>query len=388
MQQRCSSGQEFAAGRCGPASLPPEYGRDFDALLPPPGSCYRVALLVPLCGAAGIWSPSCIASAQVAVNELNRRDGIDGRQVQLLLVDAAEEAAVPVDSLVSDLLQAQAIDAIVGMHISAVRQRLSKVVRQRVPFIYTPLYEGGERTPGVIAIGETPALQLGPAIGHLHSTYRFRRWAMIGNDYVWPRASHTFAKRILRNCAAPLVYERYLPFGVADMRPFVDEIRRCRADAVLVSLIGQDAVMFNRAFGDADLHRSTVRFSCAVEENVLLASGPKSLNRFYASAAYFGSLRTEANASFREKYHSTHGDHAPVLNTLGQSTYEGIHCLAALVDTHGDDWRSRAANFAARGHYRSARRLARGTTEPRPLPTYLARVTGMEFEIVKNLTRQ
>lgn len=388
MLQSSPSGRSLAAGRCGPASLPLEYGRDFDSLSPLPGSYYRVALLVPLCGAAGIWSPSCIASAQVAVTELNRRAGIDGRQVQLLLVDAAEEAVVPVDSLVSDLLEGEAIDAIVGMHISAVRQRLSKVVKQRVPFIYTPLYEGGERTPGVIAIGETPALQLGPAINYLHSTYRFRRWAMIGNDYVWPRVSHSFAKRILRARSAPLVYERYLPFGVADMRPFVEEIRRCRADAVLVSLIGQDAVTFNRACGEADLHRNTVRLSCAAEENVLLASGPKSLDRFYASAAYFGALRTEANASFRESYHAIHGDNAPVLNTLGQSTYEGVQCLASLIDAHGDEWRSRAAGVATLGHYRSARRMPRRTTDPRPLPAYLARAKGMEFEIIKDLINQ
>ena len=36
-------------------------------------SYYRVALLVPLCGSAGLWSPSCIACAQVAVEETQSR---------------------------------------------------------------------------------------------------------------------------------------------------------------------------------------------------------------------------------------------------------------------------------------------------------------------------
>ncbi len=349
---------------------------------------YRIALLVPLCGAAGIWSPSCIASAQVAVEEVNRAGGIDGRQVQLLMVDAAEEAAMPVDLIVNELIESQTIDAIVGMHISAVRQRLSRVVRQRIPFIYTPLYEGGETTPGIIAIGETPGQQLEPAIRYLQSKYRCRRWALIGNDYVWPRLSHAFAKQVLKAQSASLVYERYLPFGLADMRPFVEEIRRCRADAVLISLIGQDAVMFNRAFGKAELHRHAVRLSCAVEENGLLASGPQSLERFYASASYFGALQTEANAAFREKYHALHGDYAPLLNTLGQSTYEGIQCLAALVAAHADEWRVQGVHFASRGQYQSARRLTRTGADALPLPTYLARATGMEFEIIDTLTDQ
>ena len=54
--------------------------------------CFRIALLIPLCGSAGIWAPSCISSAQVAVAELNKANGIAGRKVQLIMIDAAMEA--------------------------------------------------------------------------------------------------------------------------------------------------------------------------------------------------------------------------------------------------------------------------------------------------------
>ena len=57
---------------------------------------YRVALLIPLCGSAGLWAPSCISSAQVAVAELNATGGISGRRVQLIMIDAALEAFEPV----------------------------------------------------------------------------------------------------------------------------------------------------------------------------------------------------------------------------------------------------------------------------------------------------
>ena len=79
----------FATGADGYPPLPFEFDRDFDSEMLHRKSYYRVALLVPLCGSAGLWSPSCIACAQVAVEELNRDGGIDGRQVQLLMVDSA-----------------------------------------------------------------------------------------------------------------------------------------------------------------------------------------------------------------------------------------------------------------------------------------------------------
>ena len=53
-------------------------------------------------------------------------------------------------------------DIIVGSHISAVRVALRKVVAGRIPYIYTPVYEGGERTPGMMAIGETPRARSAP----------------------------------------------------------------------------------------------------------------------------------------------------------------------------------------------------------------------------------
>ena len=59
----------------------------------------------------------------------------------------------------SDVVASDDADIIMGTHISAVRVALRKVVGGRIPYVYTPVYEGGERTPGVMAIGETPRAQ-------------------------------------------------------------------------------------------------------------------------------------------------------------------------------------------------------------------------------------
>ena len=264
-------------------------------------SAFRVALLIPMCGSAGIWGPSCIASAQVAAHELNRRNGIAGRDVHLVLVDSAIEAPTPVETLVRSLIESRSIDAIVGMHISAVRQRLTKVVAGRIPYVYTPLYEGGECGFGVFAIGDTPSTQLGPAMERLHREYRPRKWALIGNDYVWPRTSHRYARAKLAEMGAALVYERYLPFAARDLVGQVESLAASGADAMLISLVGQDAVDFNRIFGAMGLDRAMIRLSCAIEENGLLASGEENLKRLFCSSSYFGVLSTAENACFREK---------------------------------------------------------------------------------------
>lgn len=367
------------------ARLPLEADCASDIYSPRRKDYYRIALLVPLCGTAGLWTPSCVASAQVAVEELNRQNGIGGREVQLVMVDAAFEAARPVEEVINELIENQAIDAIVGMHISAIRQRLSRIIHQRVPFVYTPLYEGGETTPGIFAIGETPDLQLGPAIDFLERKYSVKRWALIGNDYVWPRASNAFAKQKIRSLGGELVYERYVPFGSGNMKHFLQELERSQAEAVLMSLVGQDAVMFNRMFGRMELHKKIVRMSSALEENGLLASGAESLKRLYSTSSYYGSLQTETNSAFREKYYSMHGEYAPTLNSLGQSTYEGVQYLAALIANHASDWRSLSRGGAKAITHPSARWIQSANGSEKSMPIYVACAQGIQYEVIKNV---
>ena len=355
-------------------------------LLALPGSTFRIALLIPMCGSAGIWAPSCISSAQLAVAELNDASGILGRQVELIMIDSALEAPTPVEEVINSLIEIRAIDAIVGMHISAVRQNLSKIVKQRIPYVYTPLYEGGERTKGIFAIGDTPDRQLGPALEHFSSERKIGKWALIGNDYVWPRASNGYAKGKLKELGARVSLERYLPFGISDMRRVVDELEQSDADAVLISLVGQDAVTFNRAFGETNLHRRMLRFSCAIEENGLLASGADNLKELYSAASYFGSLKTSANSSFKEKYYNMHGENAPVLNALGQSTYEGVQFLSGLLETHQDNWKQKSSVSTPAIEYCSVRRQADNDAAFLETPIYLAQANGVLFDIIKKLS--
>ena len=103
-----------------------------------------------------------------------------------------------------------------GSHISAVRVALRKVTRNRIPYIYTPVYEGGERTPGVMAIGETPRCQSRPAIDWLADIKKASRWYLIGSDYVWPWQSHRAVKKYIADTGGQVVGEEFVPLGEDD----------------------------------------------------------------------------------------------------------------------------------------------------------------------------
>lgn len=343
----------------------------------------NIALCVSLGGTTGIWGPSSLSCARLAVAELNRGSGVAGRACRLLTVNASDDAP-DVEATLVELVDAGDVDVLVGMHTSAVRQRILRAVGGKIPFVYTPLYEGGEATPGVFAIGETSARQLRPAIRWLSEHKRPKRWFAVGNDYVWPRASHRMAREYIAESGAALVGETYVPVGTSDYSEVLDQLRRSRADAVLLSLVGQDAVDFNRAFGSEGLARSMLRLTCGLGENELLGIGPDNADELYVSSGYFASLTTDANLAFKERYRDHFGERAPTLSTFGQSTYEGVQFLAALFgDTSHESsgWDRRGAPLA----YRSAREAAYAGAGANHTPIYLARAEGNAFRVITRL---
>jgi len=341
----------------------------------------NIALCVPLGGATGIWGPSALASAKLAVAELNKGAGISGRSCQLLTVDAADEAA-NIEATLMGLVESGEVDAIIGMHTSAVRQRILRAVGGHIPFVYTPLYEGGESTPGVFAIGETTVCQLRPAIDWLGQHRKPKRWLAVGNDYVWPRVSHRMARKYMADTGSELVSEIYVPVGTSDFSEVLDAIKVSRADAVLVSLVGQDAVDFNRAFGRHGLSRTVLRLSCAIGENELLGIGAENAEDLYVASGYFAALDTDANLAFKERYLTQFGERAPTLNTFGQSTYEGLHFLAALF---GPGPQHPLQLGQGPLSYLSVRGCAYAGGRVNVTPIYLARCDGNAFKVITRL---
>ena len=343
-----------------------------------------VALVVPLQGPAGIFGPSCELCAQLAAAEINAGSGLLGREVRLRVVDGGGPPAA-VAGQVDALISAGEADAVTGWHISAVRQAVAPRIAGRVPYVYTPLYEGGERSPWVFLTGETPVRQLRPALRWFAGELLVRRWVIVGNDYVWPRVSARSVRRFLQQLNGEVCDEIYVPLGTTDFGDVLARVAASRCHGVLMLLVGGDAVAFNRAFCRAGLDRDLIRFSPLMDENMLLASGPAATRALFAAAGYFGTLATAASLDFAGRYHTRFGPTAPALNSLGESCYEGIRLLAELARAAGSlDVRRLLAVCEGLGYDGP-----RGPVEIRErhlMPrVFLAVADGLEFDVLHRL---
>src|SRR5262249_6917712 len=128
-----------------------------------------------------------------------------------------------------------------------------------------------------------------------------------------------------------------------------------------------------------------LRLSTLMDENMLMASGAHATGGLYSTAGFFAAMVTQENLDFHGSYANRYGVDAPALGSLGESCYEGVLLLAALVE------RARTLDVRAIG----ARAEAVSYTGPRGLlrlrgrhvrqRIYLAEAQALELAVVAEL---
>jgi ABC-type branched-subunit amino acid transport system substrate-binding protein len=337
-------------------------------------------------GPTGIYGPSCLACAQLAVEELNEREGIGGRQVELRIVDGGRDPEAVADD-VALLVDTAQVEAVAGRHISAVRQAITRRIGGRVVYAYAAMHEGRDDTRGVFMLGERPINQLLPATRWMHEQLGVGRWAVVGNDYVFPRVTAARTRDALTDGPSSIVSETYVPLGTSDFRPVLSELHRADVDGVIMLLMGQDAVHFNRQFARAGLSERLARLSPAVEENTLLGGGADAHRGLYAAAAYFDGMGTVEGGELERAYYQRFGEFAPALNAVGESCYEAIHFLARVGRVCGSLDVSAVEAMRSGYFFEGPRGLMRLDGNLLDQDVYLAAADGLEFSVQERIAR-
>ncbi len=295
-----------------------------------PDDVTEVLNIMPLQGSAGIVAPSCEAAVALAVEEINGSDGILGRPVRVTTIDGGRTPC-EVAREVSALLATGMIDAITGWHTSAVRRAVARAADGRVPYLFGTIHEDlPDEGPGVLLVGDSSAGHILPAMRWLHDQFGARRWAIVGNDYIWPLAT---ARPVRAAHRGAITVEHYVPLGTTDFTDLLHDPRLDRADGIVLLLVGNDAVRFNQQYARTGRSARQVRISPAIDETVLLAAGAAANENLYTVSSFFPD--TPEDPDRLERYHRLHGPFAPQLTYFGNTVYEAMHMLRSMAHTLG-----------------------------------------------------
>jgi urea transport system substrate-binding protein len=291
----------------------------------------KVGAIVQLSGAAAFLGPSEEAAYRMAVTEINKKGGILGRQLDLVVADSATDAATA-NADAKRLINDDHVAALFASSTSASREAILPVVKRnrKTPFFYDAIYEGHACDAHMWVMGEVPETQISPIVPYLQQSMGGSTWYFVGNDYNWPHDTAKIAEKAIPAAGGKLVGEKFVPIGTTDFSSILQDIAGAKPRFVLLILLPSDAVAFMKQFHNQGLESAVQPIATLVEQSAIAAMGPAAKG-LLIPAGFFPNA-TPAGKEFEKSYRETLGANAPQQNFIAINGYDALHLWALAVE--------------------------------------------------------
>lgn len=242
----------------------------------------------------------------MAVDEINAKGGVLGKQIEPVIVDPASDWDLFAEKA-KELLIDKKVSAVFGCWTSVSRKSVLPVFEQNNGLLFYPVqYEGEECSNSVIYTGATPNQQLIPAAEYLMSEKGggYKKFYLLGTDYVFPRTANKILKAYLLSKGIPKenIIEEYTPFHHQDYQTIISKVKRFAADGkacILSTINGDSNVPFYKEFANQGLSSATCPIMAfSVAEDELRSMDTEFLVGHLAAWNYFQSNDLPENKKF------------------------------------------------------------------------------------------
>jgi branched-chain amino acid transport system substrate-binding protein len=293
----------------------------------------KIGVPVGLSGANSVVAPSVVQSAQLAIEEINAKGGVLGRQLALEVADDASGAAGAQKAFDSLVFQKK-VDVLISMETSAARNAaLPIVARGKVPYIYTSFYEGKSCSPFLYVNAWVPEQQVPPIVDYFAKEKGVKTFFLIGSDYAFGRGMLAFTKAYAERNGGKVVGEEYLSMDGTDWTPIISKLKGAAPDALITSTAGgAPNVTLTKQLRAAGV---TLPYgNLAVDEGTAKAMGIDA-DGIYLSASYVTGIDSAANKAYLAAMLKKFGSELKTPNDLSVPEYEAVYAYKAAVEKAG-----------------------------------------------------
>ena len=293
----------------------------------------KIGVPVGLSGANSVVAPSVVQSAQLAVEEINAKGGVLGRQLALEVADDASGAAGAQKAFDSLVFQKK-VDVLISMETSAARNAaLPIVARGKVPYIYTSFYEGKSCSPFMYVNAWVPEQQVPPIVDYFNKEKGAKKFFLIGSDYAFGRGMLAFTKAYIEKTGGKVVGEEYLPMDGSDWTSVISKLKSAAPDALITSTAGgAPNVTLTKQLRAAGV--ALPYGNLAVDEGTAKGMGTDA-EGIYLSASYVTGIDSAANKSFLAAMQKKFGAELKTPNDLSVPEYEAVYAFKAAAEKAG-----------------------------------------------------
>ncbi|TCP60665.1 amino acid/amide ABC transporter substrate-binding protein (HAAT family) [Rhodovulum bhavnagarense] len=295
-------------------------------------SAHKVGLLFSTTGPYAALGRSALDGARMAVDEVNAEG-----EVALVPVMCDPEGIPHLyEKCTRRLLREGAVRHIVGGITSWSRKDMIPVLERRDAMLWYPCpYEGFECNDHVVYLGACPNQHLVPLVDHVLQD-RPRRAVLVGSNYVWGWETLRVARERLSAAGVEIAAERFVPLGETGCAHLIDEIRACRPDVIVNSLIGPSNHAFMHMLAEIRDMTGSCQVISANQTEADLDELGQAADGMLSIAAWFEGIETPENRLFRARIADALGpDYRASCNFA--TAYTAVRLLAEGIARVGHD---------------------------------------------------
>ena len=165
------------------------------------GSTIKVGSLNSLSGTMAISEVTVRDAIKLAVDEINAKGGVLGKQIEVVGEDGASDPTVFAEKA-EKLIRSDCVAAVFGGWTSSRRKAMLPVFEGNNSLLYYPVqYEGLEASKNIFYTGATTNQQIVPALDYLKEK-GVKSLYLVGSDYVFPQTANRIIKAYARPTAS------------------------------------------------------------------------------------------------------------------------------------------------------------------------------------------
>jgi urea transport system substrate-binding protein len=304
--------------------------------VPASGEPIKIGVLHSLSGSLSDSESPIVDAVLLAIEEVNRAGGVGGRPLKAVIADGRSDTRVFL-SEAERLIDAEKVPVVFGCWTSATRKTLVPLFEDRDHLLVYPVqHEGLAESPNVFYTGATPNQQILPAIKWAVDTLHAKRFFLVGNDSVFPRAASAIIKDAAPSLGIEIVGEDYLPPAARSASATAALISSASPDVILNMIDGNANVLFFDALRRAEVRaEKTPTISFRIEEEGIRRLNASAVAGDYAAWTYFQSIDSPENKTFVTSFHERYGPQRTITDPM-ECAYVGLKLWAAAANEAGN----------------------------------------------------
>jgi branched-chain amino acid transport system substrate-binding protein len=206
----------------------------------------KIGVDEPLTGTYAAPGKNEVLGCQLAVDELNAKNGILGRKIEMLTEDSTSGDAGTAVQKARKLIERDNVDFLVGNVNSALSQAMAQVSNEKgvmhiVPGGHTDPITGVDCKWNVFRVCNTTRMEANAVCSLLFKTYG-KRWHFITPDYAFGHTLFQGCEADLKKLGGTVTGNELTPLGTTDFSAYLIKARAANPDVLLVLVQGNDMV--------------------------------------------------------------------------------------------------------------------------------------------------